>query len=474
MTLVIFNSETRQKEIFQPLHPNLVNMYVCGVTVYDSAHIGHARASVVFDVVRRYLEYRGYQVNFVRNFTDIDDKIIHRSHAENCDWKKITEKYIDEYTRDMKSLAVLCPSHEPRATEYISQMIDMISKLIQKDLAYPAVSGVYFRVQRFLKYGRLSGRSLNEMVFGTRIETEEGKEHPGDFALWKTSKLGEPAWPSPWGDGRPGWHIECSVMSTGLLGEEIDIHGGGADLLFPHHENEIAQSEGANGRRFVRYWMHNEMVTFGREKMSKSLKNTTLISELTKKYSATIIRYFLLSKHYRSPIEFNEKTMQDAGAAVHRFEELLSRFQDVLDVKIGLEEFLEFQQAMDDDFSTPEAVASIMKKVREANKALDENQKELAYQKVTAVRQMLKVLGLEIVIHQEKNIQVVEAEDSVETLFAKENLLDKDIEQLLYYRNQFRKEKKWDKADEVRLFLQKNQIIIKDNPQGSTWIKTNG
>ncbi len=304
MGLRIFNSLTRRKEEFTPLTPGEARMYVCGVTVYDISHIGHARSALVFDVIRRYLRFKGYRVQFVKNFTDVDDKIINRAAQEGVSSREISERYIAEYRADMASLGVLPGDVEPKATEHIPQMIALIERLIAKGLAYVMHGDVYFEVRRFPTYGRLSGKNLEELLAGARVEVDDRKRDPRDFALWKSAKPGEPSWPSPWGAGRPGWHIECSAMSMQYLGESFDIHGGGEDLIFPHHECEIAQAQGASGKPFVRYWIHNGFVNFGDEKMSKSLGNTLTIKDLVARYDPEAMRLYLLGTHYRHPLEF--------------------------------------------------------------------------------------------------------------------------------------------------------------------------
>jgi len=316
--LRIFNSLTRRKEEFTPLTPGEARMYVCGVTVYDISHIGHARSALVFDVIRRYLRVKGYRVQFVKNFTDVDDKIINRAAQEGVSSQEISERYIAEYRADMASLGVLPGDVEPKATEHIPQMIALIQRLIAKGLAYVVHGDVYFEVRRFPTYGRLSGKNLEDLLAGARVEVDDRKRDPRDFALWKSAKPGEPSWPSPWGAGRPGWHIECSAMSMQYLGESFDIHGGGEDLIFPHHECEIAQAEGASGKPFVRYWIHNGFVNFGDEKMSKSLGNTLTIRDLVARHDPEAMRLYLLGTHYRHPLEFGDERIGEAARALER------------------------------------------------------------------------------------------------------------------------------------------------------------
>lgn len=321
----IYNTLSRRSEEFKPLKAGKVGMYVCGITAYDSCHMGHARGAVAFDIIVRYLRYKGLKVKFAKNHTDIDDKIINRANKENRDWKGLAEYYIKEYNEDMASLGNLKPDLEPRATEHIKEMIATISKLFDKGLAYQTKSGVYFSVRKFEGYGRLSGKNIEELEAGARVSVDEEKSDPLDFALWKASKPGEPKWPSPWGDGRPGWHIECSAMSSKYLGQPFDIHGGGEDLIFPHHENEIAQAEGAEGKPFVKYWLHNGFININSEKMSKSLGNFMTVREVLKRHDFEAVRYFLASSHYRSPIDYTDTAILEAQSAVDRFYEMTAR-----------------------------------------------------------------------------------------------------------------------------------------------------
>src|SRR3990167_9520507 len=320
MPLCLYNSLKQKKEEFISLHPQRVGMYVCGVTVYDYCHLGHARASVVFDMIYRYLTHQGYTVTYVRNFTDIDDKIIKKSQSTQTPWQQITAQFIQAFHEDMTSLGNLAPSFEPKATDFIPHMVQMIQTLIDKGHAYQAGGDVYYAVRSKKDYGKLSHKNLEELESGARIEIGEQKKDPLDFALWKAAKPGDPTWPSPFGPGRPGWHIECSVMSTQLLGEQVDIHGGGRDLIFPHHENEIAQSEGTTGKEFVRYWIHNGFVNLNTEKMSKSTGNILTIREVLKKYLREVIRYFLLSSHYSSPLDYTEQNLTQAKTSVERID----------------------------------------------------------------------------------------------------------------------------------------------------------
>ena len=401
----IYNTLTRKKEEFRPINPPNVNMYVCGITAYDSCHIGHARAAVAFDVVVRYLRYKGFKVKFVRNYTDIDDKIINRATREKRDWTELSEYYIKGYAEDMAGLGNLKPDIEPRATDHIKEMIAIIRKLFDHGLAYQTKSGVYFSVRKFSGYGKLSGKNIEELESGARIAVDEEKQDPLDFALWKASKPDEPKWPSPWGEGRPGWHIECSAMSSKYLGQPFDIHGGGQDLIFPHHENEIAQAEGAEDCQFVKYWLHNGFINIAAEKMSKSLGNIKTIRETLKQYDFETLRHFLTSSHYRSPLDYTAQALADAAAAVDRFYEMMGRIpvssprkQGSSDVKripapcpspagtsfagmTGIEKDLaealnsteqKITAFMDDDFNTAGAMGIIFELVRLTNKYLDE------------------------------------------------------------------------------------------------------
>lgn len=477
----IFNTQTGKKEEFVPVEAGKVKMYVCGITAYDYCHIGHARSAIVFDVMRRYLSYAGYQVLFVKNFTDIDDKIINRSRQEHLPWHEVADKYIGEYYLDMDRLGVGRADVEPRATEHIPEIIAIVKGLIDRGFAYAVDGDVYFQVEKFADYGRLSKRDLDDMMAGARVEVNERKRNPMDFALWKSSKEGEPSWESPWGPGRPGWHIECTAMSLKHLGETFDIHGGGADLAFPHHENEIAQSEAFTGRPFVKYWIHNGFITVDKEKMSKSLGNFFTIREILAKFDAEVVRFFLLSTHYRSPIEFSDEQLRETESSIDRYYTTVIRVRDFLAAeqakeKAGVdekafEEFLgkfrqKFREAMDDDFNTALAVGTIFELIRLLNKYLDSRPSgkkpaELAGMAEDLLRETGNVLNIFLrtpeewysVLMETKNIGMTEA----------------DIQLRIRERQQAREKKDWAASDSIRKELEEKGIILEDKKDGTTW-----
>ncbi|MHB8483562.1 MAG: cysteine--tRNA ligase [Nitrospiria bacterium] len=479
MQIKIFNSMSRQKEIFKPLAPDKINMYVCGVTVYDHSHMGHARSAIVFDMIARYFRFREFEVTLVKNFTDIDDKIIKRSHEDQIPWEELTQKYIDEYHRDMDLLKVLPPSYEPKATEYIKEMIKLIQSLENKGYAYEAKGDVYYRVTTFGNYGKLSKRDLSVVLSRERVEFNDLKEHPLDFVLWKSSKPGEPSWDSPWGKGRPGWHIECSAMAMSLLGKTIDIHGGGEDLLFPHHENEIAQSEAFSDKQFVRYWLHNGFVTVNQEKMSKSLGNFFMIKEVFNKssYPANItgenLRYFILSTHYRQPIQFSDQAIDEAKNSLDRFYDLFKKCEEASGEEKGSKDHLDkvlatarekFVQSMDDDFNTPGAIATLHILRSEINKLyqsfipVEDGRTILAFFKTVG-----EPLGLFTIPPREWEFAV-----SKESTFQYDAISPGEIEALVKLRKEARKEKDWKKSDEIRKQLAEKGIILEDLPNGET------
>jgi len=506
MTLRIHNTFTGKKEDFVPLHEKKVGLYVCGVTVYDLCHIGHARSAIVFDTIYRYFRYRGYDVTFVRNFTDIDDKIIRRANEEGVDCKTIAEKYIGEFNIDMGGLGLEKPSVEPRATEHIPEMIQLISTLIQKGYAYQGGGDIFFSVERFKDYGKLSKRNLEEMQAGARVEIDEKKENPLDFALWKSSKTGEPFWESPWGKGRPGWHIECSVMSQKYLGETFDIHGGGRDLIFPHHENEIAQSEAATGKPFVRYWIHNGFVNINKEKMSKSLGNILTIKEILKDWHPEILRLFFLSHHYRSPVDYSEDSFLEAKSGLDRFYTTLKSIKDELarvpspltgetlqlsspstgegkggggggrasvpnECRQAIESFqIRFEEAMDDDFNTAQALGYFYELQTHLNSLLSLSKGNPTEKIASLLRKGLEyfssmgwVFGL-FRDDPEKYLDRQKKEG-----LKKLNLSDEEILRSIEERNAARKEKNWRRADEIRNNLLSKGIILEDTPSGTIW-----
>lgn len=442
-------------------------MYACGVTVYDDCHIGHARGAIVFDVIRRYLEKIGYKVTYVRNFTDVDDKIINRANKDGKKPEDIARKYIEEYYNDMDALGVRRADVEPKATEHIEEMISLISDLVRKGYAYELDDGVYFEVRKFGSYGKLSGRSLDELQAGARVEINEQKKDPLDFALWKKSKLAEPnepSWNSPWGKGRPGWHIECSAMARKYLGETLDIHAGGQDLIFPHHENEIAQSEPSSCKPFARYWMHNGFVNINKEKMSKSLGNFFTVKDVLKRYDSETIRFFLVSTHYRSPIDFSDRELDSAGNSVKRVYTTLKSINDVLSKGVrnesGGKEFLlrikeceeKFGEGMEDDFNTSEAVAAIFELVRETNIYIEGNPaRDCLVLAVDKIREMGNVLGL---------FQREIKEDVSEFVEAK-----------IKERENARQNKDFALSDKIRDELKNMGIVLEDKKDGTRWKK---
>ena len=464
----IYNTLSKQKEEFVPLVPGKVSMYVCGPTVYNYIHIGNARPMIVFDTVRRYMEHKGYEVNFVSNFTDVDDKIIKKAMEEGVTADEISQRYIAECKKDMEGMNVKPATTHPLATQEIDGMIEMISTLIERDYAYPAADGtVYFRTRKFKEYGKLSHKNLDDLRGGNRsllVSGEEQKEDPLDFVLWKPKKEGEPYWESPWCQGRPGWHIECSVMAKKYLGEEIDIHAGGEDLIFPHHENEIAQSECCNGKIFARYWMHNGFLNIDNRKMSKSLGNFFTVREISEKYDLQVLRFFMLSAHYRSPLNFSAELMEAAGNGLNRIVNAVENLkflagnasQETLteseaETQKALAEYeKKFDDAMDDDFNTADAISAIFELVKFANTNVTENSsKALAEVAKDKIVELSDILGL-----------IVER---------KEEMLDADIEALIEARQAARKAKNFARADEIRDILSGKGIILKDTREGVKW-----
>lgn len=473
----LYNTATRMKEEFHPLQQGKVGMYVCGVTVYDLCHIGHARSAIVFDVFAKYLRARGFEVTYVRNFTDIDDKIINRANALGKETAALAQEYIDAFNQDMKNLGVMKADHEPRATEFIPAMIYMIQALMDKGFAYTEGADVFYSVEKFRDYGSLSGRRLDDMKAGSRIAVDEKKRHPMDFVLWKGAKPGEPQWPSPWGPGRPGWHIECSVMSSHYLGATFDIHGGGLDLLFPHHENERAQSIAANGGDFARYWVHNGFVTVESEKMSKSLGNFLTIRDGLKTCHPEVLRAFLLSKHYRSPLDFSKTAISEFQSAMVRMYRTVQRVDELLGearsggegissqrLQEGSSPFMDqFIQVMDDDLNTAGAVGLLFERIKEMNRLMDLGDSESLSRLESDRRDLLsaaRVLGL---------LQEVPAEFVASLSAPAMGLAGEEIERMIEERARARAEKRWSDADAIRKELKESGIILEDGPRGTTW-----
>jgi cysteinyl-tRNA synthetase len=474
MSLRVYNTLHGKKEDFVPINEGKVNMYVCGPTVYDTSHIGHARSVVVFDTIYRWLMKKGFKVTYVRNFTDVDDKIIKKSNETGEECTTITEKYIDEFHNEMDALNVLRPTVEPKATEHITHIINFIQMLIDREKAYHVEGGdVYFSLDAFKEYGRLSGRNPEDMKAGARIAVDEKKRNPLDFTLWKPAKPGEPFWESPWGNGRPGWHIECSAMSYEYLGEGFDIHGGGKDLIFPHHENEIAQSEAVFGTQFVKYWIHNGFVDINNEKMSKSLGNFTMIKEVLENYSPEVIRMFLLSKHYRSPIDYSEDSMREVSSGLDRLYAFMQRLDDA-----GLKPegdqpgdlWQAFADAMDDDFNSAKALAAVFETVKKGNKLMDGCNDAPQPSDADALKQVRadisaisNILGI-LMLNPSDYFR-----DKKEKGMADAAISPEEVEDLIRQRADARKNRDFSKADEIRDKLQSMNIVLEDGPEGTTW-----
>jgi len=470
VALRIYNTLMRDKELFEPLVPGQVRMYVCGITAYDRCHIGHARSAIVFDVVRRYLEYRGYRVTFVKNFTDVDDKIIRRANAEGVSPLEVSDRFIAAYREDMAALGVRPADVEPQATAYIPQMIRLIERLIAKGVAYVVDGDVYFEVRRFPRYGQLSGKPLDELLVGARVEVDERKRDPRDFALWKSAKPDEPSWASPWGPGRPGWHIECSAMSMEHLGESLDIHGGGEDLIFPHHESEIAQSEAATERPFVRYWIHNGFVNLGAEKMSKSLGNIQTIKELVKRHDPEALRLYLLGTHYHNPLEFSEERVHESASALERLRRLPQEMERLAPVTPsggpdgGLPRQVaelcgRFEAAMDDDFNTAQAVGVLFDLARVLHAYVD-----LVERGERAVAPLVDGVGVLVRL---SNVLGLLERSPVRPEMPLE--LRERIEALITERDAARKRRDWRRADEIRAEIESLGALVEDAPAGTHW-----
>lgn len=472
MTLKIYNSLSQKKEPFEPLEKGKVRMYVCGITAYDECHLGHARAAVVFDVICRYLKYLQYEVTFIRNFTDIDDKIIKKANETGLSCAEISERYIRSYTEQMTRLGVLPPTREPMATDHITEMIRLISDLEKRGLAYRSGSDVFYEVRKFRGYGKLSHKKIDDLESGARVEIDEKKKDPLDFVLWKGSKPGEPKWSSPWGEGRPGWHIECSAMGVKYLGKKFDIHGGGRDLIFPHHENEIAQSEAATGEApFVKYWIHNGFVNINAEKMSKSLGNIRSTAAILDRWDPEVVRYFLISNHYASPLDFTDEAMANAQEALSRFYETLNRLREspvgkdhlAFDPKKALEE------GMSDDLNTAVVIGRLFETVREINKRLDggkrfsADSREEILKGMTEIGKILGVFGSDPAdfLHRRKKKGL-----------SKAAIGEEEIQSLIVERNKARLKKDFRRADEIRTHLASKGILLKDNPDGTTGWET--
>jgi cysteinyl-tRNA synthetase len=464
MTIRIYNTMKRQKVDFVPVKTGEVNMYVCGPTVYNLFHIGNARTFVVFDTIRKYFEYRGFKVNFVQNFTDIDDKMIRKANEEGVTVKDIADKYINEYYKDADGLNIKRASVNPKATEHMDEIIAFVKDLVDKGFAYDIQGDVYFETNKFDGYGKLSQQNLEDLEAGARVSVDERKKNPTDFALWKAAKPGEPAWESPWGMGRPGWHIECSTMASALLGETIDIHGGGADLAFPHHENEIAQSEARNGKTFANYWMHSAMVNCNSQKMSKSLNNFLTTRDVLKNFDSEVVRLFMLAGHYRNPLNFSAELLEQSKSAIERLYNSVNNLEHIIDIgnarELNEEEsklaskFIEYKakfiEVMDDDFNTADGISVIFDFVREINSNISEgNSKFLAEKALAIMRELGAPLGI-----LQKN-----------TKFNLEEEIQKKIEE----RQQARKDKNFGLSDKIRDELKDKGIILEDTPQGVKW-----
>lgn len=462
MSIRIYNTLTQKKEVFKPIEEGKVKMYVCGPTVYNYIHIGNARPAIVFDTVRRYLEFRGYEVKYVSNFTDVDDRIIKAANENNEDVFSLADRFIRAYFEDIAALGCLKAAHHPRVTENMDIIIHFIKGLIDKDFAYESDGDVYFRTKKFQEYGKLSHQSIDDLRLGARIEVGEKKQDPLDFALWKAAKPGEVYWESPWGKGRPGWHIECSAMAREYLGDTIDIHAGGQDLTFPHHENEIAQSESLTGKPFANYWMHNGYINIDNEKMSKSLGNFVLVHDIITQHDPNVLRFFMLSVHYRHPINYSEELLNNAKAALERlqtsYQNLKHRLEASTNLVEGDQKWLDqianfhnqFIEEMDDDFNTANAISVLFEVSKLANYYLmEKNTSTVVIRKFLEIfEQFFNVLGLEL---------------------TKDQLLDEEIEQLITKRNEARKNRDFHTADQIRDQLKEMNIVLEDTPQGTRW-----
>jgi cysteinyl-tRNA synthetase len=485
----LYNTLSRQKEAFKPLTPGKVSLYACGVTVYDDCHLGHARSTVAFEVLVRHLRHHGFDVAWVRNYTDIDDKIIRRAQEMGLPWQEVAARYIASFQEDMANLGTPPAQIEPKATDHIPEIIDLIRRLQDRDFAYQGREDVYFRVGRFPGYGKLSGQSLDDLQAGVRIEVDPDKEHPLDFVLWKSSKPGEPIWASPWGPGRPGWHIECSAMAMRYLGETLDLHGGGQDLVFPHHENEIAQSEAATGQPFVRYWLHHGLLTIDQEKMSKSLGNFFTVKEVLARFPAEVVRFFLTNCQYRSPLDFSDAALAEAETALLRLYTGLARMDDILQqhpgfkpqrpldfypANLSLEECARlgslearFWAAMDDDLNTAQGLGYMFEAVRLLNRLMESPSGEpgfltLLWETRRSLAAMGQVLNL---LQSDPQAMVTGLRQKAADL----KVAPEEIEALIAARNAARKQKDWARADTIRKQLAEMDILLEDTPQGTVW-----
>lgn len=484
MTIRIYNTLTGKKEPLEPLEPNHVKLYICGITSYDYCHIGHARSSLAFDMIVKYLRYRGYKVTYVRNFTDIDDKIIKRAAEQNTTSSELANRFIDEFYVDMDKLGIDRPDMEPKATEHIQEMVEIIAELIDKGMAYQSGNDVYYAVESFPEYGKLSHRNLEDMQAGARISVNEMKKNPMDFVLWKGSKPGEPKWESPWGEGRPGWHIECSAMSRKYLGKTFDIHGGGKDLIFPHHENEIAQSEGANCCSFAKTWIHHGFVTIRDEKMSKSLNNFLTIRELLEHYHPEVLRFFVFSTQYRNPLDFSETAMQDATAGLERLYSCIAAIDNI--ATDGLEggdstvtpkdksklESIEkrFQQAMDNDFNTAQAQSVLFDAVKIINRIIQALPAEPAACDVSLLRDSRdRIKNLAAIMGLLVEDATTFLSSQKQKMLAGVDIDEATINSLIEERRIARTEKNWARSDEIRDELLIHNIDLKDGPDGTSW-----
>ena len=473
----VYNTLKREKQIFKPIEEGKVKIYVCGVTPYNHPHIGNARPAVTWDIIRRYLEYIGYHVDFIQNFTDVDDKIINKANAEKSDWKTVSTRYIDAYFKVMDTLHIRRADIYPYVSKHMEDIIDMVKTLIEKGHAYVLGNDVYYDISTFKDYCKLSGRKVEDMLAGARVMVNTAKRNPGDFALWKGAKPGEPFWESPWGNGRPGWHIECSVMSTHYFGATFDFHGGGSDLIFPHHENEIAQSEGATGQKFVKYWLHNGFITINSEKMSKSLNNFFLVKDVLEKYSGDALRYFLLSTHYRSPLDFSDERLEEAEKNMSKLKDVIARIKEMEkeDGKVETNESVslkkaaartieEFRQAMNDDFNTGLATGVLFDFVKDINiyyNAVNSGvaiEKEAVIEAKETFKTILDILGI---LESEWNTQESYAGSDYDAL----------MEMILSVRETARKEKQYKLADEIRDKLAELGITVEDSATGARWKK---